>query len=120
MMFPLQGVTVTVSYASVFMGTDEFGQAIPNPRTSESYMVENVLLAPDSSADVEGSIRLAGDEDRLVAYFPKSFRRDLRGALVAVPSSRSKYRVEGNPTSYLGDLTPGLWDRVVRLVKVEG
>ena len=84
--------------------------ALGRPARSESRrLVGNVLLAPP---DTSSMAQLDADVC-LVAYWPKSDPGDLRGRDVVARAGR--FSVVGEPSAYPADLTPGPWDRVVRL-----
>ncbi len=80
--------------------------------------VSNVLVAPASTTDLNGSIRPDGDSTTLNLYFPKSFTGALRGARVIVRGET--YDVQGDPFSYDPTITPGTRNLVVSVERVEG
>ena len=80
--------------------------------------VENVLVAPGSAADVTGSIRPDGVEVVFTLHWPRTDSRSLKGKRVTVRGAN--YSVVGDPQSYTGANTPGLWDRPVEVGEVTG
>lgn len=84
----------------------------------EPVEVNNVLVAPTATTDIEGNQRLAGDSTTLSFYLPKEFTESLRGALIELDGRR--YEIQGDPVPYPSDLTPGEWDRVATGILVEG
>lgn len=80
--------------------------------------VSNVLVAPASTTDLNGSIRPDGDSTTLNLYFPKTFTGALRGARVIVRGET--YEVQGNPFSYDPTITPGAHNLVASVERVEG
>lgn len=80
--------------------------------------VSNVLVAPSSTTDLNGSIRPDGDSTTLNLYFPKSFTGALRGARVIVRGET--YDVQGDPFSYDPTITPGAHNLVASVERVEG
>lgn len=59
--------------------------------------VDNVLVAPGSTSDVDGSARLHGSRAVYTLGFPKTFRGSLRGCRVVV---------RGDELSVVGDPRP--------------
>lgn len=80
--------------------------------------VSNVLVAPSSTTDLNGSSRPDGDSTTLNLYFPKSFTGVLRGARVIVRGET--YEVQGDPFSYDPTITPGAHNLVATVERVEG
>ena len=80
--------------------------------------VSNVLVAPTSTTDLDGSIRPDGDSTTLTLYFPKSFTGALRGAHVIVRGQT--YEVQGEPFTYDPTITPGTRNLIVTVNRVEG
>lgn len=80
--------------------------------------VENVLVAPGSTADVTGSIRPDGVEVVFTLHWPRTDSRSLKGKRVTVRGTN--YSVVGDPQAYTGANTPGLWDRPVEVSEVTG
>lgn len=84
--------------------------ALGRPARSESRReVGNVLLAPP---DTSSMAQLDADVC-LVAYWPKADPGELRGREVEARGQR--FAVVGDPMAYPAALTPGPWDRAVRL-----
>ena len=106
----IQGETVQISRASIAY-TDAYGEANMEWHLAET--VENVLVAPGNTADLEPGMRPNGDSTSLTLHFPKGFTEDLRGARVFV-------RVIGDPQPYTDQNVPGAWNRPVTVRLVEG
>lgn len=111
----LRGQTVSLLHP-VEEGVDAFGQ----PRVGWEVLeeVEDVLIAPAVSEDVESSIREGGDKVSVAFYFPKTYTRPMRGLRIQV--GQRGYSIEGDPQCYPTSLTPTRWNRVVRGKEVEG
>jgi hypothetical protein len=80
--------------------------------------VENVLVAPGSTADVDGSIRPDGVKVVFQLHWPKADSRLLAGKRVVVRGET--FAVIGDPRPYTDGNTPGEWNRPVNVGKVTG
>lgn len=96
---------------------------IPERGPRDAYGNENVTYsedpdivtecsyAPSASKDDIEQDRPHGDVDRVIFYLPKTFDADLRDALISVTTtdamSGQRFRVVGDPHSYMRDATPG-------------
>ena len=80
--------------------------------------VENVLVAPGSTSDVDGSIRPDGVEVVFTLHWPKADVRSLKGKRVKVRGE--SFAVIGDPQPFTDANTPGVWNRPVQAGKVDG
>ena len=111
----IQGETVTV-ITPTQTGTRPGNIPIYEDREED---VDNVLVAPGTLADVNGSIRPEGTKIAWQLHFPKTFTASLRGASVKVRGMKAA-PVIGDPQPYTNANTPGDWNRPVLLELVEG
>lgn len=110
----IAGTTVTVLIPTA-ASVDEFNnEALEWGRLE----VQNVLVAPADTADVVDSNRPDGNRARLILHFPKAFSASLRNCRVEVLGK--VWEVEGDPQPFMPDLTPGVWNRPVKVVRVDG
>lgn len=110
----ISGVTVQV------VRREETGRDAFNMPTviETSEDVENVLVAPATTADIDGIARPEGDDTTLTLHFPKTYTASLRGCAVVVDGRR--FEVAGDPMGYMEANTPGAWNRPVAVRLVEG
>ena len=80
--------------------------------------VEDVLVAPGSTSDVEGSIRPDGVEVVFSLHWPKADARSLKGKRVKVRGE--SFAVIGDPRPFTDANTPGRWNRPVQVSEVNG
>ena len=80
--------------------------------------VEDVLVAPGSTSDVEGSIRPDGVEVVFTLHWTKADVRSLKGKRVKVRGE--SFAVIGDPQPFTDANTPGVWNRPVQAGKVDG
>lgn len=81
--------------------------------------VDDVLIAPASTANAGDSTRPEGVNIDLTACFPRAYDGpSLRGAAVVVRGIT--YAVEGDPIRVDGGLTPTRWNLAVDLHRTEG
>lgn len=109
----IQGETVTV--VREVASFDELGE--PAGVTREREDVENVVVAPGATADLDAS----RPEGVTVAYslsFPKTYDGDLRGCKVLVREDECS--VVGDPQRYTAANVPGDWDMTVEVTRVDG
>lgn len=111
----IQGETVQISRPTIAY-TDAYGEANMEWHLAEN--VENVLVAPGSTADLEPGMHPDGDTTLLALHFPKSFTEDLRGTRVFVRGKT--WEVIGDPQPYTDQNVPGAWNRPVTVRLVEG
>ena len=111
----LKGETVVVE-REVSPGFDELGDPLPGVWVPET--VENVLVAPGASADLDAS-RPDGVEVKWNLHFPKGYQATLRGARVIVRGQEPCY-VVGDPQHYTAENTPGPWSLPVEVGDVRG
>lgn len=108
------GETVTVRLPSG-SEADEGGNLIP---VWSDQQVDNVLVAPGQSADVNDSNRPDGVQAVYELHFPKSFTGNVANAHVVVRGE--EFMVMGDPRPYTDSLTPGSWNRMVGVRAVNG
>lgn len=94
---------------------DEFGEPI---MTETSTMVDDVLVAPAATLDVDGSIRPDGKKVAYRLHFPKTFFEDLTGCDVMVRGER--FAVIGTPRPLTLANTPTQWWMPVDVEAVRG
>ena len=111
----IQGETVQISRATIAY-TDAYGEANMEWHLAEN--VENVLVSPGNTADLEPGMRPNGDSISLTLHFPKTFSESLRGARVFVRGET--WEVIGDPQPYTDQNVPGAWNRPVTVRLVEG
>lgn len=113
----ISGRTVTV-YTPTSAGVDRFGEPITG--TPTETQVQNVLVVPGATADLEAS-RPDGVTVALTLHFPKTFAGDLRGCEVGITGEYSgTYRVIGEPLPYQIENTPTAWRMPVEVERVNG
>ncbi|QPK80816.1 hypothetical protein G7Y41_07080 [Schaalia sp. ZJ405] len=111
----IRGETITVLVCRT-VGEDVFGEPVVEWVVEAD--VENVLVSPASTRDLDGSIRPDGDSLDVQLHFPKTYTAPLRGKRVRVGGE--VYEVVGNPIAYQSQNTPTPWDRPVTARLVEG
>ena len=111
----IRGEKVTV-YKPVEGAADAYGV----PRTDWQFKgtVENILVAPGNTADLEPGMHPDGDSVTLTLHFPKTYTGSLRSCRVAVRGVM--YAVVGDPQPYTDENVPGSWNRPVTVRLVEG
>lgn len=95
---------------------DSYG--VPSVEWQEQRVIENVLVAPSGTTDLEPDMRPDGDSVTLTLHFPKTFTGSLRSARLAVRGAM--YAVVGDPQPYTDENVPGSWNRPVTARLVEG
>lgn len=80
--------------------------------------VENVVVAPGSSSDVEDSTRPYGTRAVFSLAFPKTFGASLRGCRVSVRGT--DYSVIGDPHPNTMDNSPTSWHYTCEVEDVDG
>lgn len=95
---------------------DSYG--VPSIEWREHGVIENVLVAPSGTADLEPGMRPDGDSVTLTLHFPKTYTGSLRSARLAVRGVM--YEVVGDPQPYTDQNVPGEWNRPVQVRLVEG
>lgn len=80
--------------------------------------VENVVVAPASTSDVDGDARPHGTLARLRLGFPKSFTAPLRGCRVSVRGT--EYAVIGDPQPNTAANCPTPWWYTAEVGDVDG
>ena len=109
----IKGVPIEVVRTT--SATDEHGNEAADVETYET--VDNVLIAPTSTSDLEAS-RPDGVRVDMVFHFPKTYRKSLRGTHIVYNGVR--YAVIGDPQTYLDELTPLEWNRAVNTEVTDG
>ncbi len=103
-------------HSPIETGTDTFN--IPTTKWGLEAVLGDVLAAPASTQDVEGTIRPNGDEIIMDFYIPKTYTASLRGRQIHYQGGI--YEVIGDPQPYPEENTPTRWNRVVHARKIEG
>lgn len=103
-------------HSPIETGTDTFN--IPTTKWGLEAVLGDVLAAPASTQDVEGTIRPNGDEITMDFYIPKTYTASLRGR--QIHHQGGIYEVIGDPQPYPEENTPTRWNRVVHARKIEG
>ena len=103
-------------HSPIETGTDTFN--IPTTKWRLEAVLGDVLAAPASTQDVEGTIRPNGDEITMDFYIPKTYTASLRGR--QIHHQGNIYEVIGDPQPYPEENTPTRWNRVVHARKIEG
>lgn len=113
----IRGVTVEVLRPTA--GTaDRFGNAVPGTPASEQ--VDNVLVSPGVTADLEAS-RPEGVNVAFTLHFPKGYTSSLEGCDITLPAPWScTCHVIGNPTPYIDANTPTQWHMPVEVEVAHG
>lgn len=103
-------------HSPIETGTDTFN--IPTTKWGLEAVLGDVLAAPASTQDVEGTIRPNGDEITMDFYIPKTYTASLRGR--QIHHQGNIYEVIGDPQPYPEENTPTRWNRVAHARKIEG
>lgn len=111
----LKGSRIEI-HSPIETGTDTFN--IPTTKWGLEAVLGDVLAAPASTQDVEGTIRPNGDEITMDFYIPKTYTASLRGRQIR--HQGNIYEVIGDPQPYPEGNTPTRWNRVVHARKIEG
>ena len=110
----MRGIEVTVLRPT--RTTDRLGNEVDGE--PEREQVENVLVAPGPTADMEAS-RPDGVTVALTLHFPKTYTASLEGCSVELPEPwEGTYHVIGNPMPYMR--SPGQWNRPVEVKMAHG
>lgn len=109
----LHGETVTV--IRVTTGYDEHMDVV---ETEERETVDNVLVAPGSTAAVEDSTRPYGTRAVYTLGFPKTYNAPLRGCRVEVRGGT--YGVIGDPQPNSAENCPTAWWYTAEVEAVDG
>ena len=111
----IHGERVTI-FAQVKGSEDSYG--VPSVEYRAQRAIENVLVAPSGTTDLEPGMRADGDSVTLTLHFPKTFTGSLRSARLTVRGVM--YEVVGDPQPYTDQNVPGAWNRPVTVRLVEG
>ena len=99
------------------VGYDRFGNAV---KTKSTYTVDNVLIVPGATNDLEAS-RPEGVDVAYTLHFPKTFTGSLEGCEVILPKPwEGTYRVIGNPGQYMDINCPTPWHMPVEVEEAHG
>lgn len=109
----IQGEAVTVIRPTA--ARDELGE--PTSETEQREEVQNVVVAPGSTADLDAS-RPEGVTVAFTLCFPKTYAGDLRGCRVSVRGR--EYLVVGDPQRYTPENTPGDWNLTAEVTRTDG
>lgn len=112
----IRGVPVTLR-RRVEAGEDEMGEPIAS---WEPETIDGALWSQgegDSTVLSEG-FRPLGTDDTVTVHLPKAYTASVAGCEFEIRGER--YKVEGDPTGYMPELTPGRWNRRVTARRVEG
>lgn len=94
---------------------DELGETTNGDPKRE--LVENVSVQPFGTADLSAD-RPDGSRVEWTLYFPKTYKKSLRGCEVVVRGDT--YAVVGDPQPWSEHVALNPWNRVVVVVKVDG
>ena len=112
----IKGASVIV-HSPIPGAVDRFGNAT---ETWEQYTVDDVLIVPGATADLEAS-RPEGVRVAYTLHFPKTFIGSLEGCKVTLSAPYSgTYRVIGNPGAYMDANTPTRWHMPVEVEVAHG
>lgn len=111
----IQGERVTL-FVPVKGSEDSYG--VPSVEWRAQRVIENVLVAPAGTADLEPVMHPDGDSVTLTLHFPKTYTGSLQSARLAVRGVM--YQVIGDPQPYTDQNVPGAWNRPVQVRLVEG
>lgn len=109
----IQGERVTVIRPNVTR--DELGEPTYGEPGRED--VENVVVAPGSTSDLDAS-RPDGVTVDYTLCFPKTYEEDLVGCSVEVRGTG--YAVVGDPQRYTPENVPGDWNLTVEVTRTDG
>ena len=112
----ISGEDVKVCRPSVG-AADPFGKPAESYAWESAETVPNVLVAPGSTDDLDET-RPEGVEVAYSLYFPKAYAKSLRSCRVEVRGER--FEVVGDPRPYPEHLTPGDWNMVAEVRRVDG
>jgi len=131
----IRGTSVTVRRRTM-TSRDEMGEPVFSV-TSET--VDNVLITPSSTDEIDETNRAFGVTCELTLHFPKSYEASLEGCEVVLfppygdaehaatstttttgPGAEHPYRVIGDPQPYMAANTPTPWNRAARVARADG
>lgn len=81
-------------------------------------IVDDVLIEPLFTADLQDSIRAHGDSVSLKLHLPKTYTKDVRGCECSIEHVR--YKVIGAPVSYQIENTPTRWNYPIEVRRIDG
>ena len=86
-----------------------------------SVEVDDVLIAPKSTADANGEDRTHGTRATVVFGFPKGFSASLRGCKVVCPAPFSgTWDIVGDPVPNIAENCPTRWWYTAEGVRADG
>ena len=88
---------------------------------SEPEAVDDVLVAPNETADVDGTERFHGTRRQLKFAFPKGYSASLRGCRITVGGPfGGTYEVVGDPSPNMVENCPTRWWYTAVGARVDG
>lgn len=93
---------------------DELGEPIYGEPSKE---VVDVLVQPGSTADLD-AMRPSGIEVSYTVHFPKTYKNPLKKCRIEIRNEI--YEVIGDPQPYTAANTPGNWNMLVEVKRVDG
>lgn len=105
----LTGTTILL-YEKVKTGVDAFNAPI---YTEKAVNVENVLIAPATTEDIEDDLQLYGKHAVYELHIPKTDTHNWENQVVEFYGH--KWKTFGIPLVYMNHLTPGQWNRKVKV-----
>lgn len=123
--FPMPFPAVTATFYPPTYGVED---AFGNPAVSydpQDKVETPACYAPSDTSDTIEDGRPHAAQVALTLYLPKSFSADIRGAKVELATGDAvidalTFMVDGVPTSYYRDATPGDYSWAVRVVEYVG
>lgn len=113
----IRGVTVEVLRPTAGI-VDRFNNPVSG--VPEAEQVDNVLVSPGATADLEAS-RPEGVTVAYTLHFPKGYLDSLEGCSVTLPAPwTGTYRVIGDPRQYIDVDTPTSWHMPVEVEVAHG
>lgn len=107
MRFPDIPALLTGTTVTVLTPATSYDEHMEEVRTWEPTTVDNVLVAPGSTADVTDTDRPSGTRVDVTFGFPKTFSARLRGCRVQV--GERTYDVIGDPVPNMAENCPTQW-----------
>lgn len=93
------------------------GLGEPTSCDDSREVVENVVVAPSATADLDSS-RPEGVKVAYTLCFPKAYAGELKGCCVEVRGT--EYDVVGDPQRYTPENVPGDWNMTVEVTRTDG
>lgn len=105
----LTGIAILL-YEKVKTGVDAFNVPV---YTEKAVKVEDILIAPVSTNDIEDDLQLYGKHAIYELHIPKTDSNNWENKVVEFYGQ--KWRTYGLPIEYMEHLTPGPWNRKVKV-----